>query len=152
PLMVVLAAGAALVLLAVLSGIVTSALVGPGPATAWQAPPGSGSPPTSAPAGPGDAETITFSGGGDVIMGRAPGDLPPSGGTGLFDRVQEALAADLVMGNLETPLTEDTGRTKCPTPPATGCHQFRLPPSYANHLRAAGFHLMNLANNHTNDM
>ena len=41
-----------------------------------------------------------------------------------------ALAADLVMGNLEEPLTEDTGHRKC-APTSTGCHQFRAPPSYA---------------------
>jgi poly-gamma-glutamate capsule biosynthesis protein CapA/YwtB (metallophosphatase superfamily) len=41
-----------------------------------------------------------------------------------------------------------------PTPkpqPVAGCHQFRLPPSYAGHLRDAGFQLMNIANNHTLD-
>jgi len=70
-----------------------------------------------------------------------------------------------VMGNLETPLSEATGAVKCPmetptpkpgepTPkpkPVEGCHQFRLPPSFAGHLRDAGFQLMNLANNHTYD-
>jgi hypothetical protein len=168
PLMVALAAGAALVLLAVLSGVVTSAMVGDDRhPVSWQFPPGPPTPvPTTAPAGPVDGDTITLAGVGDVIMGTAPGDLPPRAGSGFFDRVKDALAADLVMGNLETPLTEDTGRVKCrpetptpapgnpspsPTAPA-GCHQFYLPPSYAEHLRDAGFHLMTLANNHTNDM
>ncbi len=113
-----------------------------------------------------DATTVTLSGVGDVIMGTAPGDLPPRGGEDFFRDVVEALDSDLVMGNLETPFTEDTGRVKCGfvTPPATpgnpspkptrvaGCHQFYLPPSYAQHLRNGGFDLVSLANNHTNDM
>ncbi len=118
------------------------------------------------PAATADATTVTLSGVGDVIMGTAPGDLPPRGGEGFFRDVVEALDSDLVMGNLETPFTEDTGREKCGfvTPPATpgnpspkptrvsGCHQFYLPPSYAQHLREGGFDLVSLANNHTHDM
>jgi hypothetical protein len=162
PLMVVLAAGAVLILLAVLSGVVTSAIAG-GMAPAWQAvETPSPTPTTSAPAAQGEEDTITLAGVGDVIMGTQPGDLPPRGGSGFFDPVKDALAADLVMGNLETPLTGDTGRVKCkvePTPTAgptptrsSGCFQLYLPSSYARHLRDGGFHLMNLANNHTNDM
>jgi hypothetical protein len=162
PLMVVLAAGAALILLAVLSGVVTSAIAG-GMAPAWQAvEQPSATPTASAPAVQGEEDTITLSGVGDVIMGTQPGDLPPRGGSGFFDPVKDALAADLVMGNLETPLTEDTGRVKCkqePTPTAgptptksSGCFQLYLPTSYARHLRDGGFQLVNLANNHTNDM
>ena len=36
-------------------------------------------------------------------------------------------------------------------PTSTNCFQFRAPPSYAAHLRDAGFHLLNQANNHGND-
>ena len=46
-------------------------------------------------------------------MGNAPGRLPANGGKGFFDSVKAALAADLVMGNLEEPLTDDTGTGKC---------------------------------------
>ena len=46
-------------------------------------------------------------------MGNAPGRLPANGGKGFFDSVKPALAADLVMGNLEQPLTDDTGTSKC---------------------------------------
>jgi hypothetical protein len=164
PLMVVLAAGAVLVLLAVLSGVVTSAIAGRGAApAAWHGVDDPAASPTAtAPAVPGDEDTITLAGVGDVIMGTQPGDLPPRGGAGFFDGVKDALAADLVMGNLETPLTEDTGRDKCkeptptagptPTKAANSCFQLYLPTSYARHLRDGGFHLMNLANNHTNDM
>jgi hypothetical protein len=59
------------------------------------------------------------------------------------------------MGNLETPLTADTGYSKC-APAAPGennkCFQFHLDPSYAGHFVDGGFDLLNLANNHMNDM
>jgi hypothetical protein len=79
------------------------------------------------------------------------GKIPPQNGQGFFDPVKSALASDLVMGNLETPLTVDTGANKC-TAGDTECFQFFLPPSYANYLHDGGFQVMNLANNHTNDM
>jgi poly-gamma-glutamate capsule biosynthesis protein CapA/YwtB (metallophosphatase superfamily) len=94
---------------------------------------------------------ITMSATGDIILSSAPGRLPPGGGQGFFDRVRDDLAADLVMGNLEQPLTEDTGSSKCGSPPSANCYAFRSPPSYAGHLKDAGFDLMNLANNHTRD-
>jgi hypothetical protein len=138
------------------------------PAAGWLSPGGAAAPSGSAPAAsaPADDDTITLAGVGDVIMGSAPGDLPAKGGAGFFDKVRSSLKADLVMGNLETPLTGDTGHVKCgwetpspkpgnpsPSPvPASGCHQFSLPTSYAGHLKDAGFGLMNLANNHTFDM
>ncbi len=88
---------------------------------AWQ----SGAPsPTTASAAPvvptAAPDSVTLTGVGDVIMGTLPGDLPPRGGQGLFSHVTEALTGDLVMGNLETALTDDTGRIKCrPTEPVT---------------------------------
>ncbi|MFL6141912.1 MAG: CapA family protein [Labedaea sp.] len=133
---------------------------------------------TPAPAGPAGAKppSLTIAAVGDILMGSAPDKLPPGNGKGFFDRVAEPLRADLTMGNLETPLTEDTGVTKCPKPtapptqpptqPPTApsgpptqppppaketCFAFRMPPEYANVLRGGGFHVLNLANNHTND-
>jgi len=104
--------------------------------------------PSASPAA--STELISLSATGDIVMGDAPGSLPPNGGRGFFDQVRQALAADLVMGNLEEPLTEDTGYAKCGAG-STSCHQFRAPPSYARHLRDAGFQLLNLANNHAYD-
>nr|WP_239090845.1 CapA family protein [Asanoa iriomotensis] len=97
-----------------------------------------------------EEEAISLSATGDIVMGNAPSSLPSNGGKGFFDGVKRDLAADLVMGNLEEPLTEDTGRSKC-GPDSTGCHQFRAPPGYAKHLKDAGFQLLNQANNHGND-
>ena len=104
---------------------------------------------TSADGGQGTA--ITLSATGDIIMGSAPNRLPANDGAGFFDSVRAALKSDLVMGNLEQPLTEDTGSSKCGTPPRPNCFAFRSPPSYAGHLRDAGFELVNTANNHSRD-
>jgi hypothetical protein len=169
PLMVVIAGAVALLILAILSGVATAQIFGgAAPPAAWRGvntppPTGSDPTPTTAPGlGTDGKGTITLSGVGDVIMGTQPGSLPPNGGAGFFDSVRGDLAADVAMGNLETPLTADTGRAKCPAPTPTpgsssptktpGCFQFYLPPAYADHLRDGGFKVMNLANNHTNDM
>jgi hypothetical protein len=99
-------------------------------------------------------QTISMSATGDIIMGSAPNGLPPAGGKDFFARVKDALPADLQMGNLEQPLTNDTGVDKCPppAPPAKAtCFAFRSPPAYANVLRDAGFRVLNLANNHAYD-
>jgi poly-gamma-glutamate capsule biosynthesis protein CapA/YwtB (metallophosphatase superfamily) len=98
-----------------------------------------------------DPTAITLSATGDIMMSNAPKGMPPHDGDGFFDSVKADLAADLVMGNLEQPLTVDTGTSKCGSPPSANCFAFRSPPSYAAHLKEAGFDLMNLANNHTKD-
>ena len=105
---------------------------------------------TGAPAASPSARTVALSATGDNIIGNAPGRLPPGGGKGFYDQVKPALAADLVMGNLEEPLTDDTGVSKCDEG-SSGCHQFRAPPSYAGILRDAGYRLLNQANNHGYD-
>jgi poly-gamma-glutamate capsule biosynthesis protein CapA/YwtB (metallophosphatase superfamily) len=119
------------------------------PPAGWLEPPGAGSGPSPTPSPDPAPARITLSAVGDIILGDA-GRLPPRDGDGFFDDVREAIAADLVMGNLEEPLTDDTGYRKCGAG-STACHAFRGPPHYAAHLRDAGFHLMNLANNHGND-
>jgi poly-gamma-glutamate capsule biosynthesis protein CapA/YwtB (metallophosphatase superfamily) len=98
-----------------------------------------------------DPAAITLSATGDIMMSNAPSRMPPDDGDGFFDSVKADLAADLVMGNLEQPLTGETGASKCGSPPSPNCFAFRSPPSYAAHLEDAGFDLMNLANNHTKD-
>jgi poly-gamma-glutamate capsule biosynthesis protein CapA/YwtB (metallophosphatase superfamily) len=111
---------------------------------------GAAAPAPSASAAPAKAEVISLSATGDIIMGNAPNKLPAGNGKNFFAGVKAALAADLVMGNLEEPLTEDTGSRKCGAN-SSGCHQFRAPPDYAAHLRDGGFELLNQANNHGND-
>ncbi|MBO0868850.1 MAG: CapA family protein [Micromonosporaceae bacterium] len=100
---------------------------------------------SSAPAGP----TVSLSAVGDTIIAAAP-LLPPDGGADLFAGLRPALASDLQMANLEEPVTDDTGVSKCGAGSAN-CHAFRAPPSYAKVLKDAGFGLVNLANNHAYD-
>lgn len=126
------------------------------PGVTWQAPPSA-----AATASPSDAQretgsastgdTIILSATGDIIMGSAPNKLPASDGVGFFDSVRDGLKSDLVMGNLEQPLTSDTGASKCGSPPRDHCFAFRSPTSYAKHLKDAGFELLNTANNHSKD-
>ncbi|KUL28391.1 CapA family protein [Actinoplanes awajinensis] len=95
--------------------------------------------------------SITLSATGDIMMSSAPNGLPPNNGEGFFDSVRKSLASDLVMGNLEQPLSGDTGASKCGSPPQPNCFAFRSPPSYAKHLADGGFQLLNTANNHAKD-
>lgn len=97
------------------------------------------------------SSSITMSATGDIIMGSAPNRLPADNGKGFFKSVQDDLKSDLVMGNLEQPLTGDTGTSKCGSPARANCFAFRSPPSYAAHLKEAGFELLNTANNHSKD-
>jgi poly-gamma-glutamate capsule biosynthesis protein CapA/YwtB (metallophosphatase superfamily) len=133
--------------------LVTAGLASRGAGAAAEAgqwvPPASPAASSPSPTGAPEPAVITLSAVGDIIMGNA-GRLPARDGAGFFDGVAEALAADLVMGNLEQPLTGDTGFRKCPAD-STACHAFRVPPHYAAHLVDAGFQLMNLANNHGSD-
>ncbi|MFC4997245.1 CapA family protein [Dactylosporangium cerinum] len=107
---------------------------------------------TSAPAAAGPAEGITMTATGDIVMGMAPGGLPPNNGKGFFDPVKSFLAADFQMGNLEQVLTDDTGVGKCSAESAgKTCFAFRTPPGYVSNLKDAGFHMMTMANNHAYD-
>jgi Bacterial capsule synthesis protein PGA_cap len=155
------------------AGLATGAIMTSGDGKSAAAPPEPPPVPTSpslpaatASAGPsaggaaaGSDATISLSATGDIIMGAAPNSLPPSGARTFFADVKGALQADLPMGNLEQPLTNDTGVTKCPTPsPGPGgaptkqtCFAFRSPPGYAEVLKDAGFKVLNLANNHAYD-
>jgi poly-gamma-glutamate capsule biosynthesis protein CapA/YwtB (metallophosphatase superfamily) len=147
-----IAAIAAVVVAVLVAGVGGAAVTGGGASTAiprWisAASPDAEPSPTQEPTP--EPQVITMSAVGDIVMGDA-GRLPPHDGDGFFDDVADALAADLVMGNLEQPLTDDTGYRKCPED-SQACHAFRAPPRYAAHLRDAGFDLMNLANNHGND-
>ncbi|MDM4721296.1 CapA family protein [Micromonospora sp. WMMA1363] len=122
----------------------------PGAGAVWQPGAGGSAPAASTGAAEPAATAISLSATGDIIMGNAPNRLPANDGKDFFADVEGALAADLVMGNLEEPLTVDTGVGKCGAD-ATRCFQFRVPPEYAAHLRDAGFDLLNQANNHGHD-
>jgi len=99
---------------------------------------------TTTSQGPGP---VTISAVGDTDLGNTP-DLPPDPSTYL-QPVESALAAPIVFGNLEGTLTNAT-TSKCAAG-STECYAFRNPPSYAQIYRAAGFTVMNSANNHSHD-
>lgn len=114
------------------------------PATAGTSPSPGASPSPSLPPANG---SVTIAAVGDTMLGNTP-DLPPSPSTYL-SHVAPALKGDIVFGNLEGTLTNG-GYSKCGAG-STDCFAFRAPPSYAKYLRAAGFTIMNSANNHSSD-
>jgi poly-gamma-glutamate capsule biosynthesis protein CapA/YwtB (metallophosphatase superfamily) len=91
---------------------------------------------------------VTISAVGDITMGSTPA-LPPEGGAALFADVAPLLRGDVVLGNLETALT-DEGVSKCAAS-SSECFAFRAPPAYAARLKEAGFTILNTANNHSFD-
>jgi poly-gamma-glutamate capsule biosynthesis protein CapA/YwtB (metallophosphatase superfamily) len=91
---------------------------------------------------------VTISAVGDIVMGSTP-NLPPDGGRSFFSKVAPDLGADVVLGNLEGTLSTG-GSSKC-TPSSSDCFAFQTPPSYARWLKAAGFTVLSLANNHAFD-
>jgi poly-gamma-glutamate capsule biosynthesis protein CapA/YwtB (metallophosphatase superfamily) len=93
-------------------------------------------------------EEITISAVGDITMGATP-TLPPDGGAALFAAATPLLRGDVVLGNLETALT-DEGVSKCAAG-SSDCFAFRAPPVYATRLKEAGFTILNTANNHSFD-
>jgi hypothetical protein len=98
-------------------------------------------------AAPPDA-TVTIAAVGDIVMGTGS-NLPPAGGRTFFDAVDQALAAKVVLGNLEGTLSRG-GTSKCGSG-RPNCYAFQTPPSYARWLKRAGFTVLNLANNHAYD-
>src|SRR5262245_27837299 len=86
---------------------------------------------------------FTFVGGGDIAL---TGGANP----GVFAGIRRYLrGADLVVGNLEGTLTNG-GSPKCGAA-SSNCFMFRGSPSWAGTFRAAGFNVMNVANNHAMD-
>lgn len=91
---------------------------------------------------------------GDIMMGSTYPDasgLPPEDGAQMLAEVTPILsAADIAFGNLEGPMLEGGTTSKC-SPKSTRCFAFRVPTRYGKHLKAAGFDVLSLANNHAYD-
>ena len=91
---------------------------------------------------------------GDIMMGTIyPVDiLPPEDGKGIFQSVQgELQGGDIVLGNLEGALCDEGKSMKCKVPLSGNCFEFVMPTRYVNHLKGAGFSVLNIANNHILD-
>jgi poly-gamma-glutamate capsule biosynthesis protein CapA/YwtB (metallophosphatase superfamily) len=101
-----------------------------------------------------NSEYTTIIGVGDIMMGSTypVNSLPPDDGKYIFDDVSEILSsADVTIGNLEGPLLDKGGSPKvCAN--SERCVTFRMPVRYAEYLKQAGFDLLCIANNHSNDM
>jgi len=97
----------------------------------------------------GGGEGISFAAVGDTAMGITP--ILPSSPSTYFDRIKGQLKGDVVFGNLEGTLTDVSEDVKCGGAKPGTCFAFRAPPKYADYLRAAGFTVMSLANNHSYD-
>ncbi len=83
---------------------------------------------------------------GDVMVGRFVADRAAQDGYAApFAALDAELAGDLVLGNLESPLTERHEQLR------PGPYRLPAPPAFAPELRAAGFDLLGLANNHALD-
>jgi hypothetical protein len=97
-------------------------------------------------------EPITVTAVGDIMMGTDwPEDmLPPHGGRGIFRHIEKYLEGDIVMGNLEGPITTSGTSAKCKKP-SRKCYEFRTPPSMTARLDEAGFNTLSIANNHSYD-
>ena len=102
---------------------------------------------TTPPAPKPDRRTISIAAVGDTMLGSTP-ELPPSPGTYLA-AMRADLRGDIVFGNLEGTLTDAT-TSKC-KPRAKNCFAFRVPPEFGSDLHAAGFTVLNNANNHSSD-
>lgn len=103
----------------------------------------------AAPAPSGQQALIRFAAVGDIMMG-TQGSLPSDGGSGMFRDVKPYLRdRDVVLGNLEGPLTDRGAPTKVAVKGRS--YVFRTPPSYGKHLKDAGFTVVSVANNHSND-
>jgi poly-gamma-glutamate capsule biosynthesis protein CapA/YwtB (metallophosphatase superfamily) len=98
----------------------------------------------------GEGEGVSFAAVGDTMLGNTP-ELPADPGSYL-EQVKGQLTGDVVFGNLEGTLTDVADSPKCGSGAPSGtCYAFRTPPSYARDLAAAGFTVMNSANNHSYD-
>lgn len=97
---------------------------------------------------------ITIAAVGDIMLGSPyPNEsrMPPNDGVDLLKDVTPILsAADIAFGNLEGPIVDGGTSSKC-SPRSTRCFAFRMPTRYGKYLKAAGFDVMSLANNHAGD-
>ena len=109
--------------------------------------------PTTAPTAPATApglskRSVTIAWVGDTVLASSYGTPPDAGRRSMAGVVGPLRGADLAFGNLEETLSQ-LPETKCGGSP--NCFAFQAPPSYARLMTAAGFDVMNLANNHADD-
>jgi poly-gamma-glutamate capsule biosynthesis protein CapA/YwtB (metallophosphatase superfamily) len=77
--------------------------------------------------------------------------LPPNNGKEVFENVSSILqSSDLSIGNLEGVIMDSAGESKhCKN--SSSCHVFKTPFNYMQNFKDAGFDILSIANNHSND-
>ena len=85
---------------------------------------------------------------GDTVLASKYGTPPNEGRDSLAGVSPPLRSADLAFGNLEETLSA-LPDTKCGGSP--NCFAFQAPPAFSSNLKAAGFDVMNVANNHGDD-
>lgn len=99
------------------------------------------------------AMQISIAAVGDIMLGTdfPENRLADDDGVGYLKAATPLLqSADIAFGNLEGVLMDGGEPAKKCTNPKS-CYLFRSPPRYAMHLKAAGFDVVSLANNHARD-
>lgn len=91
------------------------------------------------------SNAIKISAVGDISFNGSYGRLDADSRARIFADVQSALQADLLVGNLEAPLTSRTRRV------CSWRHSLRAEPVFVEVLKSAGFNAVCLANNHSMD-
>ena len=94
------------------------------------------------------ARSVTIAWVGDMVLASRYGTPPDGGRLSMAPVTGPLRRADLTFGNLEETLSA-LPDTKCGSSP--NCFAFQAPPSYARLMTAAGFDVMNVANNHADD-
>ena len=104
------------------------------------------------------SDTLTIAAVGDIMLGSPfPNEsrMPPNDGADILKAVAPVLSsADIAFGNMEGPITDGGVSEKCGTPKPgqpIRCFAFRMPTRFAKNLKAAGFDVMSVANNHASD-
>lgn len=99
-------------------------------------------------------EPIKIAAVGDIMLGSPFPNatrMPTNDGADLLKAVTPILSsADIAFGNLEGPMTDGGISAKCGSN-SSNCFAFRMPTRYGKHLKAAGFDVMSVANNHALD-
>jgi hypothetical protein len=119
--------------------ITDTGTAGTGPGTTTQAAP------ATAPTG----KPVSIEWVGDMVLASSFG-MPPDAGRQSLSGVERTLAgASLTFGNLEETMSTTSG-SKCGSGSAN-CFAFQAPPTFTRLLKAAGFDIVNMANNHAYD-
>jgi hypothetical protein len=94
------------------------------------------------------AHSVTIAWVGDMVLASSYGTPPDAGRRSMAPVTAPLRGADVTFGNLEETLSA-LPDSKCGGSP--NCFAFQAPPSYAKRITAAGFDVMNVANNHADD-